>query len=183
MAFKSSSSRIAALPSSFVSNVLLLDAAEPRQQARAAAMRSAGATVQCAATVEAARALWKPGSHQLVLIELEAAGAAFREFYDYARTACARQAFAFYTAEPPYLATAPDARARKRGRGQAGQERGAGESRPSLGQASQRIARARASSRARQAPAPSAGRPSFAEAVRAAEEAVAEKEREPSQQD
>ena len=168
-----SDSRIPALPARFASNILLLDAAEPRQLARAAAMRIAGATVQCAATAEAARALWKPGSHQLVLIDLDGAGEGFRQFYDYARAACSTQAFGFYSAEPPYLASAPGAHARKRAHG----KESAALARPgesSLGQATRHIAAARASKQARQIAAEPA-RPSFSDAIKAAEEAAARK--------
>ena len=48
-----------------------------------------GATVQCASTGDAARSTWKPGSHQLVMIDLNGAGADFSDFYQYARSASA----------------------------------------------------------------------------------------------
>jgi len=170
----SPASRTAALASAFERNVLLIDGVETRQLARAAAMRQAGATVQCVASGEAARAVWKPGSHQLILIELDGAGPDAREFYDYARALNARQAFAFYTNEPPYLRDVPgkerqraSARAEKRGAKQG--------TRMSFAEASEQMAAARASGRMRreavEAPAPSA-RPSFAEAVKAAEAAA-----------
>jgi hypothetical protein len=94
--------------SAFERNVLLLDATEERLFARAAAMRALGATVQCASTADAARSTWKPGSHQLVMIDLNGAGTDFNDFYQYARTTSTKQAFAFYIAEPPYLSSTPD---------------------------------------------------------------------------
>lgn len=174
----SSGSRAPLLPSNFESNILLLDAAEPRQLARAAALRSAGATVQCARTAEAARLLWKPGSHQLVIIELDDAGADFRQFYDYARAACASQAFAFYIAEPPYLASTPDAQPGKRRAVREFAPARGGAQRRALERAGSQIATARAVHRARRdAAADTIARPSFAEAIKAAEQSAREKDR------
>lgn len=161
------------LPSGFERNVLLLDAAEARQLARAAAMRTAGATVQCAATVEDARALWKPGSYQLVLIELQDGGSGFRQFYEYARAQSADQAFGFYTSEPPYLSPDPDGRPAKpaRARKPAGSDSRSSFS-SSLSEATQQITAARAADRARRGTAEPSLPGSFAAAVRAAEQAV-----------
>ncbi|MDP9267826.1 MAG: hypothetical protein M3P27_05810 [Acidobacteriota bacterium] len=108
MAFKSRlSSPLQVPPSAFERNVLLLDVTETRSLARATALRTLGATVQCAFTVEAARLAWKPGSHQLVMIDLSDGGAVFQQFYQDAQAASAKQAFAFYTSEPPYLSSTP----------------------------------------------------------------------------
>jgi hypothetical protein len=108
MAFKSKlSSPLQIPPSAFERNILLLDATETRSLARATALRALGATVQCAFTVEAARSAWKPGSHQLVMIDLTDGGASFQQFYLDAQAASGKQAFAFYTAEPPYLSSTP----------------------------------------------------------------------------
>jgi len=108
MAFKSKlSSPLQVPPSPFERNILLLDVTETRSLARATALRTLGATVQCAFTVEAARSAWKPGSHQLVMIDLSDGGAVFQQFYQDAQAASAKQAFAFYTSEPPYLSPTP----------------------------------------------------------------------------
>jgi hypothetical protein len=95
-------------PAPFERNILLLDSSEARQFARAAAMRAAGASVQCVSSVSNAQAVWKPGSYQLVMIDLGGKGAAFREFYEYARGLSPKQAFAFYVPYPPYLSQTPD---------------------------------------------------------------------------
>jgi hypothetical protein len=108
MAFKSKlSSPLQVPPSAFERNILLLDVTETRSLARATALRTLGATVQCAFTVEAARSAWKPGSHQLVMIDLSDGGVVFQKFYQDAQAASAKQAFAFYTSEPPYLSPTP----------------------------------------------------------------------------
>lgn len=84
-------------------NVLVLDTDPSRLQARGLAIRQRGANVTCTSTALRARALWKPGSHDLVLIEFGGAGPDFEEFYRYARGRHATQIFGFYTSEPPYL--------------------------------------------------------------------------------
>lgn len=84
-------------------NVLLLDADPQRLQARGLAIRQRGANVTCTSTALRARALWKPGSHDLVLIEFGGAGPDFEEFHRYAAGRHATQIFGFYTSEPPYL--------------------------------------------------------------------------------
>lgn len=159
----------------FERNVLLIDAVEARQLARAAALRHAGATVQSVSTGEAARALWKPGSYQLVMIELEGAGPDARQFYDYARAMSERQAFAFYIDRPPYLSDAPGEPPRvARKRPASGSRRP--QWRISLSEASEQIALAHASARRQPGgPQASASRPTFAEAVRAAEDEAAGK--------
>lgn len=85
--------------------VLLLDSDGTRLQARGAAMRSRGANVVCSQTVLRARNLWSPGSHQLVLIDFQGGGPEFDEFYRDAAAQHPRQAFAFYSAERPFLTT------------------------------------------------------------------------------
>jgi hypothetical protein len=84
-------------------NILLLDSDPTRLQARGLAIRQRGANVTCISTVLRARAVWKPGSHDLVLIEFGGAGPEFEEFRRYVRDRHAAQAFGFYTSEPPYL--------------------------------------------------------------------------------
>jgi hypothetical protein len=170
-----SEARIGALSSNFERNVLLLDVREARQLARAAAMRQAGATVQCVTTGDAARAVWKPGSHQLVIIELDGAGADARQFYDYARALSPGQAFAFYIDEPPYLSPTPQGGG---GVGTTARRAAQPKSRAtSLGQATNRIAFMHASARRAESHAQAASRPSFSDAVKAAE-AAAEKDAE-----
>jgi CheY-like chemotaxis protein len=167
------------LAAAFERNVLLIDSVESRQLARAAAMRQAGATVQCVSTGDAARAVWKPGSHQLVLIELAGAGPDAREFYDYARALNARQAFAFYTDEPPYLSATPGGRAARTARPHPTTAKPSGAARLgariSFAEASQKMAVARAARPAESAAASpsSASRPSFSDAVKAAEDEAA----------
>jgi hypothetical protein len=94
--------------SAFEKNVLLLDANESRSFARATALRTLGATVQCVRSGEEAGALWKPGSHQLIAIQLSNDdGEGFRKFQRAAQSAHPEQVFAFYRAEPPYLFLEP----------------------------------------------------------------------------
>lgn len=161
-----------ALPSNFERNVLLLDAAESRQFARAAAMRSVGATVQCASTAEAARLAWKPGAYQLVLIEFQGGGPEFRQFYDYARGASATQAFGFYVEGPPFLAASPERLSRTQRQERRPSANGVLSTSTSLAAATEQIAAARVLSRNRRSVTPTAAG-SFAEAVRAVEQAVA----------
>jgi hypothetical protein len=160
----------AALASAFERNVLLIDAVEARQLARAAAMRQAGATVQCVASGASARAVWKPGSHQLVIIELDGAGADARQFYDYARSLCSRQAFAFYIDEPPYLSSTPDGGAKVAQDDAAAARPGRARRKLSFAEARQQMTTARTTGRPRRSGTPA--RPSFADAVKAAEAAA-----------
>ena len=83
--------------------ILLLDSDPARLQARGVAMRGRGASVTCSRTAVGARSLWKPGSHDLVLIEFGGAGPQFEEFRRYASGLHTPQAFGFYTSLPPYL--------------------------------------------------------------------------------
>jgi hypothetical protein len=87
--------------------VLLLDSDPARLQARGVAMRGRGASVTCSTTAVRARSLWKPGSHDLVLIEFGGAGLEFEAFRRYARGLHTMQAFGFYTSLPPYLTLSP----------------------------------------------------------------------------
>jgi hypothetical protein len=89
--------------------ILLLDSDPARLQARGVAMRGRGASVTCSSTAVRARSLWKPGSHDLVLIEFGGAGAGFEAFRRYASGMHAPQAFGFYTSLPPYLTLLPPA--------------------------------------------------------------------------
>jgi CheY-like chemotaxis protein len=86
-----------------VKRILLLDADSTSRDNRAKAIRDRGAHVDCAADGVEARALWSPGSHELVLIEFRSAGVEADDFYQYARTASPKQKFGFYLEGPPYL--------------------------------------------------------------------------------
>jgi hypothetical protein len=54
-----------------------------------------------------ARSLWKPGSHDIVLIEFRSAGDDVHDFYRHVQETCSDQKFGFYTANPPYLTSSP----------------------------------------------------------------------------
>jgi hypothetical protein len=157
-------------------NVLLLDADPQRLQARGLAIRQRGANVTCTSTALRARALWKPGSHDLVLIEFAGAGPDFEEFRRHALGRHAAQIFGFYTCEPPYLvydvpagdavhgptptvvvdAAAPVAHQRVLGLG-------------TISEASRRIAGLRTLTRPRNPEQRASGSMSFSAAVKAAE--------------
>lgn len=83
--------------------ILLLDGNEANRTARANALRARGAIVDAVGSASDARSLWKPASHDIVLIDFSSAGPEFREFYEYAHAARLKQKFAFYIARPPYL--------------------------------------------------------------------------------
>src|SRR5437868_374754 len=105
----SSSKTEAASAASFAlrRTVLLLDKDAERRAARAGAMRAQGMTVDCAVNNREARRLWKPGSHQMVMIDMRGA-AEFHDFYDEVRASSATQRFAFFTAAPPYVIDTPN---------------------------------------------------------------------------
>ncbi len=85
--------------------VLLVDSVNDRQGARAARLRSLGATVHCASNGTDARALWRPAVYALVLIEFRDADDDIDPFYWYAVGLSAAQRFGFYSATAPYIAT------------------------------------------------------------------------------
>jgi len=85
--------------------ILLLDGNSDSRDTRANALRSRGAIVDSVGNGADARSLWKPGSHDVVLIDFSGAGADLRDFYDYAHTARVEQKFGFYIATSPYLTT------------------------------------------------------------------------------
>jgi hypothetical protein len=154
--------------------VLMLDSDASRLRARSDAMQSRGANVTCSTTANRARALWKPGSHFLVLIELGGAGADFEEFHRFAARLHGDQAFAFYTSQPPYLTAAVPSSAARNVIAEPPQAPAAGAA-PSfagnIAEASQRIAAIRPLARS-VARRPNEVRPgsfSFSQAVKAAE--------------
>ena len=61
--------------------------------------------MDCADDSAGARLLWKPGSHELVLIEMRGAASNSREFYTYAHAASDGQKFGFFIPQAPYLTT------------------------------------------------------------------------------
>jgi CheY-like chemotaxis protein len=86
-----------------VKKILLLDADPTSRDNRAKAIRDRGAQVDCAGGGDEARALWKPGCYELVLIEFRSAGVEADDFYHYARLTSRKQRFGFYLEGPPYL--------------------------------------------------------------------------------
>ncbi len=90
-------------PQEAAKRILLLDCDDRRREIRAEALASRGAVVDCAAGTVVARMLWKPGSHDLVLIDLRGAEAEFETFMSFVQAQPGCQQFGFYVAEPPYL--------------------------------------------------------------------------------
>lgn len=90
-------------PQEAAKRILLLDCDDRRREIRAEALASRGAVVDCAAGTVVARMLWKPGSHDLVLIDLRGAEAEFETFMTFVQSHRGNQKFGFYVAEPPYL--------------------------------------------------------------------------------
>lgn len=163
----------------FEKNVLLLDANESRSFARATALRTLGATVQCVRSGEEATSLWKPGSHQLIAIQLSTNDSeGFRKFHRAAQASHPEQVFAFYRAEPPYLFLEPGVEPKRVHRGEAvvAAEPPKGRADYSMNEAVRRItaiapARRQATSNARESISGS-----FSEAVKAAERSISEKD-------
>jgi DNA-binding NtrC family response regulator len=87
--------------------ILLLDCGTTSRDTRTTALRALGATVDCVGNGADARSLWKPGSHQIVLIDFRSAGADVHDFYRHVQETCSDQKFGFYTANPPYLTKSP----------------------------------------------------------------------------
>jgi hypothetical protein len=83
--------------------ILLLDANSNSRGARTKALRDRGAHVDCVAGAEDARTVWKPGSHEIVLIDFRNAGEEMRDFYRYACVKGRKQKFGFYVDGPPYV--------------------------------------------------------------------------------
>ena len=90
-------------PQEAAKRILLLDCDDRRREIRAEALASRGAVVDCAAGTVVARMLWKPGSHDLVLIDLRGAEAEFETFMSFVQSHGGKQKFGFYVAESPYL--------------------------------------------------------------------------------
>ncbi len=97
----------ASVPPHFVGDaavrILLLDCDRQRRDRRAEALVSRGALVDQAAESLTAKTLWKPGTYDLVLVELRGADAGCTAFISSVQGECSRQKFGFYLARPPYL--------------------------------------------------------------------------------
>jgi len=91
------------LPHEAAKRVLLLDCDDRRRELRAEALANRGALVDGVAGSVAARMLWKPGSHDLVLVDLRGAEADFETFMSFVNAECGSQKVGFYVAQPPYL--------------------------------------------------------------------------------
>lgn len=83
--------------------ILLLDGDLDRRNSRTKALTDRGARVDCVGTGADARSLWKPESHELVMIELRNAAADIDEFFIYAQAMCRNQKFGFYLTVTPYV--------------------------------------------------------------------------------
>ena len=103
MAESQASQALQGCPPEAAKRILLLDCDDRRREMRAEALASRGAVVDCAAGTIVARMLWKPGSHDLVLIDLRGAEAEFETFMSFVQAHGGSQKFGFYVAEPPYL--------------------------------------------------------------------------------
>jgi CheY-like chemotaxis protein len=84
--------------------LLLLDANGMSREKRAVALQDRGANVDSVASAKLAQNLWRPGSHEVVLIDFRNAGEEMYDFYRDARLRSAKQKFGFYVSGPPYLA-------------------------------------------------------------------------------
>ena len=83
--------------------ILLLDCDDGRRHVRAEALIERGVLVDRAAETMVARTLWKPGTYDLVLIDLRGADAECAAFIAFVQGECAQQKFGFYLAERPYV--------------------------------------------------------------------------------
>ncbi|HEV8524453.1 MAG TPA: hypothetical protein VGQ71_08130 [Terriglobales bacterium] len=90
-----------------IKRILLLDCSTTSRDLRTHALRARGATVDCVSNGADARSLWKPGSHEIVLIEFRSAGDDVHDFYRHVQETCSDQKFGFYTSNPPYLTSSP----------------------------------------------------------------------------
>ena len=90
-------------PQDAARRILLLDCDNRRRESRAEALLDRGILVDHAANTVVARTLWKPGTYDLVLIDLRGADADCTTFIASVQGECARQKFGFYLAQPPYV--------------------------------------------------------------------------------
>lgn len=90
-------------PEDAAKRILLLDCDNRRREARAEALINRGALVDRAAATFVARTLWKPGTYDLVLVDLRGADADCAAFISFVHGECAHQKFGFYVSQPPYV--------------------------------------------------------------------------------
>ena len=90
-------------PQEAAKRILLLDCDDQRRVVRAEALMNRGVLVDRAAETVVARTLWKPGTYDLVLIDLRGADADCATFVASVQGECAHQKFGFYLAQPPYV--------------------------------------------------------------------------------
>jgi hypothetical protein len=90
-------------PQDAAKRILLLDCDNRRREIRAEALLNRGILVGRAAKTGVARTLWKPGTYDLVLIDLRGADTDCATFIADVQSECAHQKFGFYLAQPPYV--------------------------------------------------------------------------------
>jgi len=92
-------------PQEAAKRILLLDCDDRRRVVRAEALMNRGVLVDRAAETVVARTLWKPGTYDLVLIDLRGADADCATFIAFVQGECPHQKFGFYLAQRPYVTT------------------------------------------------------------------------------
>jgi len=95
--------RLSHPPQEAAKRILLLDCDDRRRVVRAEAMINRGVLVDHAAKTVVARSLWKPGTYDLVLIDLRGADADCATFITFVQGECAHQKFGFYVPQRPYV--------------------------------------------------------------------------------
>jgi len=95
--------RLSHPPQNAAKRILLLDCDDRRREVRAEALLNRGILVDRAAKTVVARTLWKPGTYDLVLIDLRGVDADCATFIASVQSECAHQKFGFYLAQPPYV--------------------------------------------------------------------------------
>ena len=90
-------------PQEAAKRILLLDCDDRRRVVRAEALMNRGVLVDRAAETVVARTLWKPGTYDLVLIDLRGADADCATFIAFVQGECPHQKFGFYLAQRPYV--------------------------------------------------------------------------------
>jgi len=140
----------ASVPQDAAKRILLLDFDNRRREIRAEALINRGVLVDRAAETVVARTLWKPGTYDLVLIDLRGADADCATFIAFVQGECAHQKFGFYLAQRPYVtASAAECRSSMLRRVGAGHDPDATRSpgRTSVTEAARRIAALRQAAR------------------------------------
>jgi len=93
----------ASVPQDAAKRILLLDFDNRRREIRAEALINRGVLVDRAAETVVARTLWKPGTYDLVLIDLRGADPDCATFIAFVQGECAHQKFGFYVPQRPYV--------------------------------------------------------------------------------